>query len=68
MIAAASAHAALEALWQVMVELAESTNDQIVQRQASADPIAAAAVQDACSDLAQIAQTAASLARLAAES
>lgn len=68
MIATASAHAALEALWQVMVELAESTNDQIVQRQASANAADAAAIHDACKDLAQIAQTAASLARLAAES
>lgn len=68
MIAAASAHAALEALWQVMVELAETTNDQIVQRQASANATDATAVQDACSDLAQIARTAASLARLVAES
>ena len=63
MIAPDSAHTALEALWQVMVELAEDANDQIVLRQTTATAADSAAVRDICSDLALIAQTAARLAQ-----
>lgn len=66
MMTTPSAQAALEALWQVMLEIAESTNDEIVQRQSSTTAADANAINDACSDLAQFAQTAASLARRAA--
>lgn len=65
MIAPASAYVALEALWQVMVELAEATNDEIASKQRAPATLAANTLAQYSSDLADIARPATILARLA---
>ncbi len=65
MIAPASAYVALEALWQVMVELAEATNDEIVSNQRAPAALAANTIVQYSSDLVDIARSATILVRLA---
>jgi hypothetical protein len=65
MIAPASAYVALEALWQVMVELAEATSDEIVSNQRAPAALAANTIAQYSSDLVDIARSATILARLA---
>jgi|LNFM01.1.fsa_nt_gb hypothetical protein len=65
MIAPASAGVALEALWQVMVELAEAANEEIVLGQRAPAAFAANTIAQYSSDLAEIARSATILARLA---
>lgn len=65
MIEPASAGVALEALWQVMVELAEAANEEIVLGQRAPAALAANTIAQHSSDLAEIARSATILARLA---
>jgi hypothetical protein len=65
MIAPASAYVALKALWQVMVELAEATNDEIASNQRAPAALAANTIAQYSSDLTGIARSAIILARLA---
>lgn len=53
----------LEAIWQVMVELAEAGNDEVVSTQVVASKYAATNIAGIASDLAVLAQAAAVLAR-----
>lgn len=63
MIARATARQALDALWQVMVELAEAANDHVVETQASANASAAKKIAALTGDLADIAKAASVIAR-----
>lgn len=65
MSAAPSAEIALAALWQVLVEIAEATNDAIVLQQRTPSDGASAAIARACADAATLTQAAAVLTRLA---
>lgn len=55
--------AALEAIWQVMVELGEAGNDEVVNAQGAASKGAAANIGVLARDLAVLAQAALVLAR-----
>ena len=63
MISAETARAALAPLWQVMVELAESANDTIIDAQRRRPSRAARAICSGVADLGALAQAAAVLAR-----
>ena len=65
MIAPESASTALEGVWQIMVELAETVNDEIVLNQRTPSTTAAAIIDQRSKDLADIARAAAILLRLA---
>ncbi|MDX2276949.1 MAG: hypothetical protein NW206_15980 [Hyphomonadaceae bacterium] len=54
---------ALEAIWQVMVELAEAGNDEVVNTQAATSKDGAARIGVIAGDLAALAEAAAVLAR-----
>lgn len=63
MARSATAQAALEALWAQMIELAEAGNDAIVLGQANPSIADSARIAALASDLASLAQAAATLAR-----
>lgn len=65
MIAPASANAALETLWQVMVEMAEAANDSVVLNQRTPTPSASATIAQYSADLVQLASAANVLVRFA---
>jgi hypothetical protein len=63
MIAPETARAALEPLWQAMIELAEWSNDQVVDQQIRPSSVLAGQIGQSATDLATLAHVAAILAR-----
>ena len=63
MISTKTARAALDPLWQAMVELAEGANESVIGAQRKAPSKVARTIGDSAADLAALAHAAAVLAR-----